>query len=305
MGRTDIVVTGTNAVYTPSYLVPDSQLQATLEQVTERIRLTYAAALKEYIIPHIDGELQASLETVADRIIMNYASGNRHFDLAFPKELVNDQTVPSLTEPVTVFVESTDTVSLTWTAGEFITSSLAYGTSSGTYNESIAVSDYMTETVVLIRNLMPGVTYYGRITMVDISGNQGQSTEFAFATVKPPTPTFTKTPTPTPTVSPTAPPTPSTPLILIYAVLDNNLGNNSDDWQRLVHNVGAHTTASTFVCWLMVPKRATATSTTFVLMLMRPVLRQSIQPVMDTILRGRTSGESAKIRLIPFRFTSL
>ena len=55
-----------------------------------------------------------------------------------------------------------------------------------------------------------------------------------------PTVAPTATPTPTPTPSPEAPtPAGAKPLVLIYAVLDNNLGDIAGTWERLVNNAEA------------------------------------------------------------------
>ena len=214
-GQTAITVTGATTVYEPAYSGPNSLFRDALSPVTDRIILTYANALEEYVLPGMNPALQAKLEEVTDRIKLTYAGGNRNFTLAYPQDLINDQEPPALEEPIIPFIDSPSSVSLTWGAGEFVTSTLAYGTERGVYTQNITISRYHTETNVIVPNLTPGVTYYARINMVDVSGNQGQSPEFTFATT----------------------PRTGKPLVLVYAVLDNNLGDDTDGWLRLIRNV--------------------------------------------------------------------
>lgn len=218
-GQTEILVSGAAATYQPQFGKADHAFV-----VQDRIAVNYGAARNEYTIPSLAAGLQTVMSTVTDRIIMNYAKSNRHFILAYPAELVNDQTPAGLGSEIIYRPAASDALTLTWTVNEFALSTLDYGESSGNYSQSIALSAYFTQTSVVVSGLAPGVIYFGRVTMADVASNQSQSEEFTFSLDEPP------------------PPPTGDPLVMIYAVLDNSLGDDPDALDRLIGNVerGAH-----------------------------------------------------------------
>ncbi len=226
-GQTEITVTGAKATYQPQFAQPAHGFV-----IQDRVTVNYGAARKESIIPALDVSLNSVLGTVTDRIIMLYAKSNRHYNLAYPKDLVNDQTPPALEGEFITRPAASDALTLTWTVNEFAVSTLHYGIAPNTYTASIVVSNFFTRTGVAVTGLAPGTIYYGRVEMVDVSGNPSQSQEFTFTLAEPPPPT-------------------GTPLVMIYAVLDNNLGDDSEALDRLITNIENGTRASATVRFLI------------------------------------------------------
>ena len=224
MGQTDITVTDAKATLRPTIGGPSTVLWDLLGIVEPRVTVDYGAARYENIIPVLNAELLTQLEQVSARMIMLYAKANRSYTLAYPTELVNDQTAPQLLGNVTQLLGATaNSLQLTWETSEYAISTLEYGTATNSYSQKIVIDSYETNNRIEVPNLEADTTYYGRINMVDLSGNQANSPEFTFALSAGPAPD-------------------AKPLVLIYAVLDNNLGDNGTDLARLITNVekGAH-----------------------------------------------------------------
>ncbi len=214
-GQSDISVSDASATFTTGFGRPATEFITALQRVAKRVSADYGNATIVKELVDASTEMRRALSKVTPHVFPNYASASRSATLSFPKDLVNDQVAPQLDGTITVLPGSANSVTLRWQINEFAKSTLEYGTTPGNYSQSITIDSYETTSSVEVTNLSPNTTYFGRITLTDRSDNQGQSAEFTFSLDV----------------------TPGKPLVLIYAVLDNNLGDDTEQWQRLVTNV--------------------------------------------------------------------
>ncbi len=92
---------------------------------------------------------------------------------------------------VAVVVESQTTAGITWSTNKPSNSQVLYGTASGSYPSSSALSDteYVTSPhSVALNGLAPQTKYYFVAQSVDEGGNVGTSTEYSFTTLPPTAP---------------------------------------------------------------------------------------------------------------------
>ncbi|MEM7131263.1 MAG: clostripain-related cysteine peptidase [Chloroflexota bacterium] len=220
-GQTDIAVSDANATLTVGFGTDTSQLEASLQSVPlHRVFADFSNATIKQMLVDAPVAMRTAMSIVTPRVSPDYASASRAAPLVFPRALVNDQVAPQLEGAVVKQTGSTATsLLLLWTANEYVQSTFEYGTASGSYSQSIELDEgqYGTNFRHEVTGLTIGTTYFGRITMADLSGNQGQSEEFTFALQNPG----------------------AKPLVLVYAVLDNNLGDDAEALDRLVKNVFA------------------------------------------------------------------
>jgi hypothetical protein len=216
-GQSDIVVSGESAKFSPTnYGAPSTEFTPVLQRVAQRIAADYSSATVVQTLVDLSTEMRTALGNVTPRVSSDYASASQSTTLTFPKALINDQVAPQLVGTVTVLPGSVaNAVRLRWQVNEFAKSTLQYGTAPGSYAQTITIDSYETTSSVEVPNLSPNTTYFGRITLTDRSDKKGQSVEFTFSLDT----------------------TPGKSLVLIYAVLDNNLGDDTEQWQRLVTNV--------------------------------------------------------------------
>lgn len=258
-GQTDIMVDQADAIFRPAMFNADlPSFDTALQAVNSRVTFESAQSSLAQALLGPEGLFAQSLAGVAPRIGFESAQVSRsapllqptgqfaaflgdvqsHIStlsgqaivrapLSFPADLVNDQSPPQLVGSP-IGITASGVVSLTWTINEYATSTLEFGLQSGSYTESpIEVTRFEKRVTVGLTNLAENTTYYGRLTLIDRSGNQGQSQEF----------TFGRDHVPDQPTEPNAP-----PLVLIYAVLDNNLGEDLNDVDRLFQNIekGTH-----------------------------------------------------------------
>lgn len=183
--------------------ISDSSLTSLLGQVAARVRLEYADTLRELTLAAPNSSLATALGLVRNRIIMAFADTNRQFSLvappepfrqmliavqarlliafadtnrvavlSYPKSLVNDQSAPIISN---VAVSGSGLV--TWRTNEFATSTVRYGTASGSYGQMVSDASFVTEHELQLRNLMPQTKYYLIVTSTDLSGNSSTSRE--------------------------------------------------------------------------------------------------------------------------------
>ncbi len=95
--------------------------------------------------------------------------------------------VPDTTPPVISGVEAvsvtTASVVIQWTTDEDADSLVEYGTVSGSLGESAADATLVTGHGVVLNTLVPGTTYFFKVTSVDAAGNPAVSDEFSFTTL--------------------------------------------------------------------------------------------------------------------------
>ena len=153
-------------------------LQTLLEQVSDRIIVQYANTIRQNGLAPVPGVLQTLLEQVSDRIIFQYANTNREYQLVYPIALINDTTVPQLSE-VAVSVTGCDSVTIVWSTDEFADSEIVYGEQSGAYPHTVSDSLYARHHEITLTGLTPGMYYYV-VHSTDRSGNTATSSERSF-----------------------------------------------------------------------------------------------------------------------------
>jgi len=109
------------------------------------------------------------------------------------EETVEDTTAPDITS-ISDGTITGESATITWTTDEKSSSSVAYGITSGTYENGainyLVNSDsenFVTDHTVTINNLIPGTKYFYTVMSVDVAGNIGKSTEQTFTTKSPST----------------------------------------------------------------------------------------------------------------------
>ena len=93
--------------------------------------------------------------------------------------------VPDATDPALSAVAATPSfnqAAVTWTTDELATTTVVWGTASGSLTNTIAVDDVVTDHGVLITGLSPTTTYYYAVESTDVAGNTATSAEQSFTT---------------------------------------------------------------------------------------------------------------------------
>lgn len=200
-----IVLRFANSVdHTP--LASSQILQAKLDAIATRIVLRFVNDVRHTPLERSQ-TLEEKLNAIAKRIVLRFANDTRAVGLHYPTELPTELLKPVLIRSVTVAPAGPDAVALTWTTNEVVTGTLEYGIISQDYSESLPFSAPQIETTMIVSGLSPNTTYYGRLNLIDQSGDQNQSGEFTFSIQSQEIPTATPTMTPGLTLTPTATPT--------------------------------------------------------------------------------------------------
>ena len=142
---------------------------------TNRVVVQYANLIREEDLTARPGALQTLLNQVSARVIVQYANTNRGFQLVYPAALFNDTTAPQASG-ITARSES-DSVTISWTTGEFATSTVLYGTQPGMYSQTVSDPLYAKQHEITLTGLTMGTTYYYKVCSTDRSGNTATSSE--------------------------------------------------------------------------------------------------------------------------------
>jgi hypothetical protein len=173
-----IIVQGANSVLD----VPVSsspELVNLIVGIGTRFLVEHANSIRYHAMPPIASELQTLLGQVEDRIVIQYANSNLKFAFAYPVGLVADTAPPQISQ-VAVTQLSPTSVKVSWLSDEYAASSLAYGTQSGTYTQTVTDPLYYKLHETTLTGLTAGGTYYYRLANTDRSGNMFQSSEYNF-----------------------------------------------------------------------------------------------------------------------------
>lgn len=177
---TGFVITGADANWCESTTSVPTAFSSLLDLVTARVSTDYARAHYRTALTTVPDPLNSNLALVASHIGLDYARANQRVPLTFPVDIVNDTVVPQLLGDITITSSGETTAQLTWTTDEFADSTVAYGTASGNYTETISDDQYVTAHAVSLTGLDSGVTYYYQVSSTDLSGNTWQSLEQSF-----------------------------------------------------------------------------------------------------------------------------
>ncbi|MCB9135576.1 MAG: fibronectin type III domain-containing protein [Anaerolineales bacterium] len=156
-----------------------STLQNLINQVDPRFQIQYAEANQLQTLGPLSVTLNTFLNEIDARFKIQYAEANTQHPLSYPAALINDTTAPQITN-ITANGTSSSSVKITWNTNEFSTSTLKYGTQSGSYPQILTDDTYQKLHQVTISGLTTGTTYYYRIVSTDRSGNVTQSAEKTF-----------------------------------------------------------------------------------------------------------------------------
>ncbi len=104
---------------------------------------------------------------------MQYANTSRQMTLAYPMALIGDAVPPQISNVQAQNVP--DGVKITWTTNEFATSEVRYGTTSGTYTQTVSDPLFERTHSLTLTGLTAGRMYYFVVRGTDRSGNQAQS----------------------------------------------------------------------------------------------------------------------------------
>jgi len=109
-----------------------------------------------------------------------YATNN-----GFPQtqEMGPPDTTPPVISNVQAISVTTVAVVIEWTTDEAADSLVEYGTSSGSYTDTADDSNLVTAHSIPLSGLVPGTTYFYRVTSSDEAGNPAVSDEYSFTTL--------------------------------------------------------------------------------------------------------------------------
>ena len=158
-------------------------LQSLLDSLVARFRLQYADQSRAHHITIPSAGLFDLLDMVHDRIVFQFADENRSYVLNYPVDLIDDQTPPQVSNIEIITIDSTAVV-IRWATDEFATTEVRYGTSAGSYTQTLADSKYVKTHEVTLDNLQAGQTYYYVIRSTDQSANTFQSNERSFTVLE-------------------------------------------------------------------------------------------------------------------------
>jgi len=177
--RQRVVVQYANRLLSPELVAVPGSLQTLLGQVPARVVVQFANNGRRRSLVTVPGTLQTLLNQVSDRVIFQYANANRGSQLVYPAALINDTTLPLLTD-IAARTTGIGIADITWTTDEFATSTVLYGTQPGDYPQAVNDPLYYKEHVVTLSNLTSGTTYYYKVSSTDRSGNTITSEEYSF-----------------------------------------------------------------------------------------------------------------------------
>jgi len=178
--RQRVVVQYANRLLSPELVAVPGSLQTLLGQVPARVVVQFANNGRRRSLVAVPGTLQTLLNQVSDRVIFQYANANRGSQLVYPAALINDTTLPLLTD-IAARTTGIGIADITWTTDEFATSTVLYGTQPGDYPQAVNDPLYYKEHVVTLSNLTPGTVYFFKVSSTDRSGNTVTSGEYSFS----------------------------------------------------------------------------------------------------------------------------
>jgi hypothetical protein len=154
---------------------PSPELNSLIAGVGPRFVVEYANSIKYYGMTPISTELQNLLEQVVDRFVIQYANANRYYNLTYPLDLVGDNVPPQISN---ISVKGNGLVQ--WNTDEYTTCEVRYGTLPGIYPYIISDPLFYKLHQIMLTNLIPGTTYYYKVSCTDRSGNTTESIEQSF-----------------------------------------------------------------------------------------------------------------------------
>ncbi len=157
---------------------PPAELTTLLDSVAPRLILQWGDTMKHGNFDPPPASLEDVLAAVAPRLFIQWADTAYQQELAYPADLIDDETAPTIINVTTI--PSGVNAIITWTTDEFADSEVLYGTSPGNYPFSVADPLYTHNHQLTLTNLQPGTTYYYRAQSTDLSGNTMQSPEQSF-----------------------------------------------------------------------------------------------------------------------------
>ena len=153
--------------------------QTLLSRVTDRIIFEHANTNRQFDLASVPGNFRTLLAQVTDRIIFQYANTHRSLSLVYPRTLVNDTTLPQISN-VKAEAMGNDTASITWATDEFADSQVSYGVQSGQYTGTASDPLYVKQHVITLTAIISGTTYYYQVRSTDQSNNRSTSSENSF-----------------------------------------------------------------------------------------------------------------------------
>ena len=151
-------------------------LGSLLKNVSPRVAIQYANAVRHLELTSPSGQLTNRLESIGPRFVIQYANENQILNIAYPNELINDEQPPVAGKP-TVSMLGGDSVLIRWTTDEYATTQVDLGTQPGQYSKQYVDSLYKKLHEVQVTDLEAGKTYYFRTSNSDRSGNTVRSQE--------------------------------------------------------------------------------------------------------------------------------
>ena len=170
-----VVLENANTQRQEPVVAPSGVLQGLFSQVQPRVTFQSANSNRHASLASPPGALQTLFSAVQSRVVFDAANTSRSATLSYPVALIGDTTPPQISAIAGSRQGSTATIS--WTTNEFATSSVLYGTQSGTLNQATGDPLFVKQHLVTLTGLAPGTTYYYRVRSVDLSGNVAQSPE--------------------------------------------------------------------------------------------------------------------------------
>jgi hypothetical protein len=136
-----------------------------------RFILEWADAL---VIRGVECVPAAMPQTLQPRYILERADASRQFHLAYPCELIGDETAPSIS--LSAPEVEADSATVTWQTDELADSLLEYGQAPGSYSETVYGPGYAKLHMFTLSGLLLDTTYYCRVTSTDRCGNAASTT---------------------------------------------------------------------------------------------------------------------------------
>ena len=193
------IITDTKAVVTFN---TDQAAQCTIEYGTQALTYDEVPVVEsDYNVNHsmhVTGLIFSTTYYYQITCVDNLGNTKSSIEYSFPTAIKADETVDDVTAPEISSIGSGtitgESATITWTTDEESNSSVAYGITSGTYENIggnyLVNSDsenFVTDHTVIINNLIPGTKYFYTVMSVDIAGNIGESTEQTLTTESPST----------------------------------------------------------------------------------------------------------------------
>ena len=147
-----------------------------IQNVENRFVIQYANASQVHALTPIPQAFMNFLQVVEDRFVILYANASNTFALGYPIDLIGDTTAPTITS-----VEespSGGSMLVTVTSSEYTLAELRYGTSSGSYPNSLVDDLYRYSHTFALPKPGSGETIYYRVMLTDRSSNVTTSPEY-------------------------------------------------------------------------------------------------------------------------------